>query len=48
MGEKREHAGYPHHPGMLYDCDACREECFCDETQGGLPCVHCTEDRGWI
>lgn len=41
MNDKHEHAGYPHHPGTLYDCDACRDECFCED---GFTCVHCAQE----
>lgn len=33
------HAGYPHVPGYLYDCEACEHTCHC--TDGGTVCVHC-------
>jgi hypothetical protein len=37
-----EHVDYPHHPGTLYDCPACENECFCHRTGGfDVKCVHC-------
>lgn len=36
------HSAYPHTPGNLYDCEACGEECFCEE---GFTCVSCAEEE---
>lgn len=33
-----EHVDYPHHPGALPDCQACEDECFCDED---YDCFYC-------
>lgn len=35
------HVDYPHRPGALYDCPACENECFCENSLEYSKCVFC-------
>jgi hypothetical protein len=39
-----EHDEYPHIPGMLYDCEACEEQCYCGDN---YICIHCSPKEPW-
>lgn len=37
------HSTYPHHPGYLYDCEACEAECHC--ATGNSQCIWSGHDN---
>lgn len=39
----REHVGYPHTPGTLYECLACEAECFCEGSLVDM-CLCCSNE----
>ena len=40
----RQHIGYPHLPGRLYDCPACEARCHC--TPGDAECIYTGQHNG--
>lgn len=42
MDDMEYHADYPHEPGTLYSCQACEENCYCDQLT--VQCIACDEE----